>query len=572
MLSLSCALGQAENARIFPEGFTGIHSKPLVYGKHSMVVTNNVWASAAAHQILQEGGNAVDAAIAAAFVLGLTEPQSSGIGGGGFALTYNEKTKQLKAFDGREIAPHSATPDLFIDQTKHPLKLHDAMLSYKSIGVPAEVALLSGMHKMAGHLPWAKLVTPAIKLAQSGFPMSPRLYALLNQDLAQNPTALISNAVVKALYFTPQGRVKPIGTLIKNKPYAHTLSIIAQDPRAFYKGQIAEHIISKINQLAKKEVYVASDLSQYTIKDDRALCKAFRTNTLCTTPFATGGVTVLELMSIYANNYTPHNASDPMWLYHFLEASKLAYADRNQYIADPAFVKLPLNELLENQYIAERSQWVKKRALNTPVSPGHVRDTSHYAPDKSLKLPGTTSIAIVDHQGNAITMTVSVEAAFGSHVFVDGFFLNNELTDFSFISVDAQGNPIANSIAAFKRPRSAIAPMMAFNNQHQLIALTGSPGGSQIICYVSKNLIQMLDFNKNPKESSEFGNLCATNDAPVLEKDSLLVQYSPTLNRLGEQVVMKYLVSGAVNIKRASPIGWFGAADPRREGVAIGDR
>lgn len=567
ILALSLSVAHAEKVLISPEGYTGIHPKPLVYGQHDMVVTNNPWASRAASHMLKQGGTAVDAAIAAAFVLGLTEPSASGLGGGGFALTYDQSQKKLMAYDGREIAPESVTPDLFMDEKGQIMPFEQAMLSFKSVGVPGEVALLYQMHRQQGRLKWEKLLQPAIDLAKNGFPMSHRLHALLSMDR----DILIKELDVKAIYFTPNGNVKPINTMITNPAYANSLTLIAHNPQAFYTGKIARDIVRKMNQVAGRDVYSMLDLRRYSVIEGDALCTDYRTDKLCSTPFASGGITVLQLMKIYANTYSGKSYLDASWMYHFLEAAKLAYADRNQYIADPVFVQQPVEGLLSDQYLLQRSQLVTDKPLITPVSAGIPKGVQpKYVQDMSSKEHGTTSMAIVDYQGNAVSMTLTVEHQFGSHLFVDGFFLNNELTDFSFHSTNSQGKPIANRVEPLKRPRSSIAPAMVFNKQGELIAISGSPGGSPIICYVAKNLIHLLDFNRNPAESSASGNLCAMNDIPIVEKDSGLMRYLPILDKKGEKVLLLELLSGAVNIKRAPNGGWNGAADPRREGEAIG--
>lgn len=556
------------SASISPEHFTGLHSKPLIYGQHSMVVTNNPWASRAANDTLKKGGNAVDAAIAAAFVLGLTEPSSSGIGGGGYALTYFQSSKKLTAFDGRETAPQSASPQLFLDKKGQPMPFNDAMLSIKSVGLPGEVALLHQMHTQQGRLKWARLVQPAIDLAKKGFPMSPRLHGLLMTD----QSILIKNPQVKSIYFTTLGQVKPVHSMIKNPNYATSLSIIAKKPRDFYTGKIARDIVNTINQIAQHNVYSMEDFSHYSPIEGNALCVNYRTNKICSIPFASGGVTALEMMKIYEKTYSGKSALHDHWMFYFLEAAKLAYADRNQYIADPAFVEQPLKGLLATNYLSTRSQLVTNHPLATPVVAGVPNGiNADYAPDVSPKGHGTTSLAIVDNQGNAVTMTLTIEHQFGSHWFVDGFFLNNELTDFSLAPTDERGKPVANRVEPGKRPRSAIAPIMVFNDKNELIAISGSPGGSPIICYVAKNLIQMLDFNKNPAEASASSNLCAMNDTPVMESGHDTLGIKALLTQRGEPVKSVILLSGAVNIKRAKHRGWYGAADPRREGEAIGN-
>ncbi|AUR51260.1 gamma-glutamyltransferase [Aquella oligotrophica] len=558
----------AANQPVAPEVATAKTDKELVLGKKSMVVTNNPWASQAASEILGKGGNATDAAIAAAFMLGLTEPQSSGIGGGGYAMVYNDK--KMKAYDGREVAPRSANPQWFIGSDGKPLSFDQAMLSAKSIGVPSEVALLYKMHQDSGKLDWKKLLEPAIKLAQKGFPMSPRLYNLLVAD--QN--VLSANPAITAVYFNSDGSVKAIGTTVKNPDYATTLQKIAKDPQEFYTGSIAKDIINIINEKAGTELYTKKDLKDYNVIVYDPVCSLYRNQyKICSVPpSSSGGATVLELMQIYANNYSGNNPQDVKWAYNFLEASKLAYADRNQYLADPDFVKQPVKGLLNTDYLASRSKLVSESALATPVSAG-IPDgiDKKYAPDLSPKPHGTTSMSIVDKNGDAVTMTVTVEHQFGSHLFVDGFFLNNELTDFSFKPVSDNGKPIANRVEAGKRPRSSIAPTMVFDKKGKLYALTGSPGGSQIICYVAKNLIGMLDMGLTPLDAVSSANLCAVNTNPVIESgNDWLNQQIPQLQAMGESIVQSDLVSGETNILKTKN-GWLGAADPRREGVAIGN-
>lgn len=557
----------AEQATIAPEGSSGFTVKPLVYGRQDMVVTNNPWASKTASYILKQGGNAVDAAIAAAFVLGLTEPSSSGLGGGGFALTYNHKTKQIKAYDGREIAPHTANPNWFMQDKQHAMPFQSAVLSYKSVGVPGEVALLKAMHQQQGHLPWRTLLQPAIQLAKNGFPMSPRLHQLLTMDR----DLLMQDSHIKAVYFSDAGEVKPLNAIVRNIAYAKSLAIIAKNPDDFYTGKIAKDIVAKINQVAEKPIYSLSDFTRYAVLESDAICSTYRANTLCSTPFASGGVTLIELMKIYASRQQNKDIKHADWPYYFLEASKLAYADRNQYLADVAFVQPPLKGLIADDYIHQRSQFISNQPLKTPVAAGvPVGANRQYIPDGLEKERGTTALAIVDKHGNAVSMSLTIEHQFGSHLFVDGFFLNNQLTDFSFTSKDKSNQVVANRVEAFKRPRSAMAPVMVFNPQQQLIAISGSPGGSQIICYVAKSLIQMIDFNKNPAQAAASANLCAVNDTPVIEsrRDSerlidVLANKKVAVNR-GE------LLSGIVNIERTKRGGWLGAADPRREGEAIG--
>lgn len=547
-----------------PEAASKHVVKSLSHGKHSMIVTNNPLATQTAQKILDQGGNAFDAAIAASFVLGLTEPQSSGIGGGGYALIY--ANKKIKSYDGRETAPHSANANWFMGADNKPMSFDDMRVHVKSIGTPAEVALLYKIYQDHGHLPWDKLLQPAIQLAETGFPMGGRLNVLLNSD----QSILSRDAKIREIYFD-KNAVKPVGAIIKNPDYAATLKRLAKNPQEFYRGALADELIAVINQAAKADIYNKNDFSQYQVIVDNPVCSSYRSYQICSVaPSASGGVVTQELMRIYATNFSGKNELNPEWMYQFLEACKLSFADRDQYLADPRFVNVPVKALLEDQYITQRSKLVGVKALTLPVAAGNpVGVAEHYAADQSLKLPGTTSLVIVDKDNNAISMTLTVEHQFGSHIFTHGFFLNNQLTDFSFAEKNAEGKLIANRIEPGKRPRSSTAATMVFDNQ-KLYALTGSPGGSEIPCYVAKNLILMLDMKKSAAAASAAANLCSTNTHTVVERDLTSSASTSFLTKKGEQLEQRPMVSGVTNIIKNPNGGWNGAADPRREGVASG--
>lgn len=549
---------------------TNLPAPVLASGKHSMVVTNNPYASKAAQKMLDQGGSAVDAAIAAGFVLGLTEPQSSGIGGGGYALTFNKKNKKMIAYDGRETAPAKANPDWFLGKDGKYMDFDEAHLTAQAIGVPSEIALFYKMHQEQGKLPWAKLLQPAIELANAGFPMTIRLHELFEQDKA----TFVKDPAIKATYYTDSGEVKPIGSLITNVAFANTLNRIAANPQDFYSGTLAADIVNAINIKAQKNIFTINDMLDYTVVKHEPLCNNYRDKVkICSIPPSTsGGVTVLEILGLYSSVYDGNDINDPYWVHSFLEANKLAYADRNQYIADPAFVKNPVAGLLSPKYIETRSNLIDDdTALVTPVAAGVPEGVDpRYTADISPKGHGTTSLAVIDKNGNAITMTKTIENEFGSHVFVDGFFLNNELTDFSLKPNYANGKPIANRVEAGKRARSSIAPALVLDKSGNLKMLVGSPGGSKIICTVAKNLIQMLDLGQNPLQATSSGNLCAMNNGPaLLEQNSGLAELNPWLKLHGEDVRLSDMWSGEVNIVRTKN-GWQGASDPRVDGLAIG--
>lgn len=547
---------------------TVVDMQKIAYGKKSMVVTNNPWASKAAEQILKDGGSAADASIAAVLVLSLTEPQSSGIGGGGYALSYHNN--KLKAYDGREVAPKSATPELFLDKNGQPMDFRSAWLSPVSAGIPGEIAMLYKLHQDSGKLAWKKLFEPAIKLANDGFPMSP----LLSKELHDEQAVLVNNPDVKKVYFTSDGQVKPIGSIVTNPEFAKTLKLIANNPQEFYTGKIAKDIVTTVNNSSGYEYYTLSDLKGYEALIKDPICSKYRDKyNICSVPPSTaGGVTSQEIMQLFANKYSESNSKDPLWVYTFLEASKLAYADRNQYLADPDFVKQPVDGILDPEYLANRSKLITDKALVTPVAAGTPKGIDpRYAPDTSPKPHGTTSMSIVDKDGNTMSMTVTIESPFGNHLFVDGFFLNNELTDFSFAPKTSTGQLIANRVEAGKRPRSSISPTIVFDNNDKVYAVAGSPGGSHIICTVARNLILMLDLQQDPYQAAAYPSFCAMNNNPTIEQgDSLVENMVPQLESMGEVVKRSAIFSGEANILRVNN-QWVGGSDPRREGIAIGN-
>lgn len=568
VILFSIILSQCYASNPAPEIATRRTLKPLVSGREAMIVTNNPYASSAAKEILLSGGNAFDAAIAAGFVLGLTEPQSSGIGGGGYALTLDGKSHRMLAYDGREIAPRIAHANWFIDSEGNPLPFREAQLSVKSIGVPGEVMLFYSIHRKQGQLSWKKLLQPAIRLAQHGYKMSQRLH----DSLLPNKILFHNNHEIRNIYFNGD-HIKKIGSRIVNTEYAMTLKRIAEHPLDFYQGELASEIIDTINQQAEQKYFSRNDFSSYQVHTYSPVCSRYREKyRLCSLPPSdSGGVTVQMLMGIYANRYDGKNVNDPQWSYVFLEASKLAFADRDQYLADPDFVNQPISGLLNKNYLKQRSQLIHSTALLTPVAAGKPDGIDEqYAPDSSFKSHGTTSMAIIDKFGNAISLTATIESGFGSHFFTHGFFLNNELTDFSFKPKDDAGKWVANRVQPGKRPRSSMAPMFVFDRQSRLVAISGSPGGNEIICYVAKSLILMLDMKLKPDQASREPNICSLNDDSEIENVVMPVSTIDYLHKKGEKLQFKEMTSGIVNISRDPTGGWLGAADPRREGVAIG--
>ncbi len=535
--------------------------------KKELVVTNNKWSSQAAYDILKKGGSAVDAAISAGFVLGLTEPQSSGIGGGGYALVYN-KGKML-AYDGREVAPASANFNWFKKSDGTYMGFNEAHLTPYAFGIPGEVKLFYELHNKYGKLDWNKLLMPAIKLAKHGFPMSPRLYSLLMSE----SSTICLNPKIKKVYCDANGHVKQIGSLVVNKDYANTLAIIAKNPNDFYNAKIADDIIKTVNKAVNKNILNQKDFDDYAVVVTDPICITYRDKyKVCSIPpSSSGGVTILEMLKIYQKLYSGHNINDIKWKYNFLEASKLAFADRNKYIADPAYINNPVSGLLADEYINKRALLVKPNlGLKTPVKYGIPVGAKPSGADNEPKAHGTTSLIVVDKNKQVINMTVTIENQFGSHFFVDGFFLNNELTDFALNPYDNESMLVANRVESKKRPRSSIAPVLVLDQNNKLSYALGSPGGSQIICYVAKNFIQMVDFGFSPVMASSSDNLCALNGPVIIERSNLATNLLNQLQPLEqESIVVSDMVSGEVNVK-FDGVNIVGAADPRREGVVLG--
>lgn len=554
-----------------PEHPSGWTDKAPVTAKRWMVAAANPHAVEAAYGVLQRGGSAVDAAIAAQLVLGLTEPQSSGIGGGAFLLVHDGRAKRLIAYDGRETAPAAATPDRFL-KNGQPLDFHDAVVGGRSVGVPGIVRLLEAAHRKHGRRPWAELFAPAIALAENGFALSPRLHALLAAERYMTQPRL------RAYFFDANGKVLPVGTVLRNPAYARTLRAIAtRGADAFYAGAIAQDIVATVtgHPFNPGDLTLA-DLARYRVVVREPVCAPYRSYRVCGFPMpSSGGLGVLQMLRMLAPFDVAAMGPATFWSVHYMsEAGRLAFADRSVYMADPAFFTPPTG-LLDEAYLAARSALIRPDASMRRAQPGtppsRVREAAKVAwgADASLDLPSTSHISIVDRYGDAVAMTTTIENQFGSRLMTEGgFLLNNELTDFSFVPVE-NGKPVANRVEGGKRPRSSMAPTIAYDRSGRVAIVAGSPGGSAIINYVAKTLLGIIDWDLDPQAAVALPNFGSRNGPTELEADTEVAALAPKLRALGADVGVVELTSGAQAIVRTRD-GWIGGADPRREGVVMG--
>ena len=535
----------------------------------AMVAAANPLAAAAGVAILEAGGNAMDAAVAVQFVLGLVEPQASGLGGGAFLLHYDAASGAVTSWDGRETAPAAARADLFLDAGGEPLPFYKAVLSGRSVGVPGAIAMLQAAQRTHGKLRWDALAEPAIRLAREGFPVSPRLA----EAIARDADRLRRQDAARTYFFTPDGTPLPAGTRLANPAYADALRAIAdQGSAALLRGPIAADIVAAIRADPNPGGMTEDDLAGYTPKQRAPVCGRYRAHTICGMgPPSSGGGAVLQILGVLAHFDLAHLDPAGAEVAHLLvEAERLAFADREQYLADPDFVRIPQRGLIAPDYLALRAQAIDRLHAMPPPragNPSWETPPEPRAPQPAQAEHGTSHVCIVDAQGNAVSLTTTIEDVFGARLMVRGFLLNNELTDFSF-RPEIDGVPVANRVEPGKRPRSSMAPTLVFDQAGQLEACAGSAGGARIIGYVSRALVGMLDWRLSPQAAVALPHALSIGPAAELEADTPAAELAPQLQARGHAVKQRPLQSGTQAIL-ITPSGLVGSADPRREGVAL---
>ena len=537
-----------------------------VFAKNWMVSVANPHAAAAGARVLSEGGTAADAMVAVQAVLGLVEPQSSGIGGGAFLVWYDSKSGEITTLDGRETAPLAATPRLFQNENGERLKFWDAVVGGRSVGVPGTPALMEAAHKKWGQNSWNSLFSEAIDLADNGFAVSPRLAALVARDAER-----LGRFSDTADYFFPNEHPLVEGHLLTNPAYADLMRRMAKDgAEVIYSGDIARAIIDTVRGADKNPgVLSLTDLQIYKVKERPAVCAPFRGYQVCGMgPPSSGALTVGQILGLL-NQFPPGSSNDPQTLRLIGDASRLAFADRGRYMADSDFVPMPTKGLLAQDYLSERAKLLNGPDALTEAVPGNPEysHASLWADDVSLELPSTSHISIVDRFGNALSMTTTIENSFGSRLMAHGFLLNNELTDFSFSS-HRNGVPIANRVEPGKRPRSSMSPTIILKDGRPTLVI-GSPGGSRIIGYVAEAIVAHIDWGMNIQAAVSIPHAINRFGTYDLEKGTSLEGMVAPLEELGYKVNLRSLNSGlhAISIEEN---GLFGGADPRREGIAIG--
>lgn len=553
--------------------------------QREMVVTANPLATAAGAKILQNGGTAVDAMIAVQTVLGLVEPQSSGLGGGAFVVYYDAENDTLTTFDAREQAPASATGNRFLDSDGNSIGFFNAWQSGLSVGVPGVPRMMEDMHDRYGRLPWRRLFTSATTLARGGFELTGRTSSQVAGLLALNPPdgprLFFRDPTAFAYFTTENGAAKPAGTRIRNKPYAKTLRILAlRGADAFYEGPVAEDIVDAVTgDLNIEGDMTLDDLKNYEVEEREPVCVDYRGHEVCGMgPPSSGGIAVGQMLGILRS--FDLSGLEPVSVeaaHLFAQAGRLAFADRNLYVADSDFVDVPAAGLLDDDYLASRAALIDLNADMGTAAPGvppGVEDAG--ATDTKNTDNGTSHVSIVDRFGNALSMTTTIESSFGNGVMVRGFLLNNELTDFSFSPTDSGGNPIANRVEGGKRPRSSMSPSIVFDDDGEVEIVTGSPGGSRIIGYTAQSIMNMIDFGRDPQQAinlPHYGNRNGTTELeaaiPGVTGPGDAADLREDLEALGHPVSVRSLTSG-LSIIQVTDDGLVGGADKRRDGTVGG--
>ncbi|TDP00467.1 gamma-glutamyltransferase [Marinomonas balearica] len=561
---------QAADA-VAPEHSSGVHSTQLNISNDWMVTAANPIASQAGADVIQKGGSAIDAMVAIQLMLGLVEPQSSGIGGGAFLVYWDANANKLTTFDGRETAPNAATPRLFQNENGEPLKFYDAVVGGRSVGTPGTLKLLWDTHQKYGKLAWSDLIEPIAKRAESGFEISPRLATLITKDSKR----LSRFPETKAYFFDEKGEPKQQGTLLKNPDYAATLRRIAADGAdAFYKGKIAQDIIETVQSApGNPGVLSQIDFDSYQIKERSPVCVAYQQYDVCGMgPPSSGALTIGQILGLTSafplNEWGPDAAESWQVLG---DASRLAFADRGRYMADEDYVPMPTAGLLDTNYLASRANQITPKTALDSVAAGSPpwQYATTLGDDIAIELPSTSHFNVVDKDGNVVSITTTIENGFGSRLMTNGFLLNNELTDFSFKSHDKEGRPIANRLEPGKRPRSSMSPTIIMKNGKPYMAI-GSPGGSRIIGYVAQSIIAHTQWGMDIQSAINLPHILNRFGTMDLEKGTDAERHKAALETMGFKVNIRDLNSGLHAIRITDDGQLEGAADPRREGTAIG--
>lgn len=561
---------QATDA-VAPEIASGSAERTLAHAERRMVAAANPLAAEAGLAVLRKGGNAADALVAVQTVLGLVEPQSSGIGGGAFLVWYDARSGKITTFDGRETAPASASGELFLDADGKPLQFFEAVVGGRSVGVPGVVALMEQVHQRYGKLAWASLFEPAIALARKGFAVSPRLHAMIAADAGR----LDKQPAARAYFYDETGAALAAGTILKNPAYADTLQAIAQGgAKAFYRGPLAEKIVEAVRRHPTNPGLMSlDDLAAYEAKERAPVCAPYRGYSVCGMgPPSSGALTIGQVLGMVSHfDLATLGPDDPESWRIIGDATRLAFADRGRYIADTDFVAMPKG-LLDAGYLESRAKLLRRPTAlpQDAVMPGEPPwDKAELRLDGlDLAQPSTSHFVIVDDAGNIASMTSSVENAFGSRQMVAGFLLNNQLTDFSFLPEEGS-EAVANRVEPEKRPRSSMSPTIVMKDGKPAFAL-GSPGGSNIIPYVANTLIALIDWKMNMQQAIALPHLTNRFGTYTLEAGTPAEAFADDLRALGFTVEIDDLNSGLHGVAITKD-GLEGGADPRREGVAIGD-